>query len=114
MNEVVFKNVEGHAVPLQPWPQTFYISRNLLERDAVEVRPLTAIGLIKGVTRNFVTMTFWRFCITLRKLGLLNTKEFERFHWRQLNATPWRHAQLWRFKWVRALQSFWDHGWAKQ
>jgi hypothetical protein len=38
LKTVEFKNVEGRAVPMAPWPQRFYISGFLLNYDAVEVR----------------------------------------------------------------------------
>ena len=71
--EVRFVQLNGCHVPLQPWPQCFFISRELLEMDAVEVRPLTLTGLMKGVAKNFVTMNFWRMCWYLRKAGFLTT-----------------------------------------
>lgn len=92
MREVRFKNIGGNAVPLQPWPQKFYVSRELFERDAFEIRPLTFAGLLKGVATNFVAMSYWRFCRLLWRAGFLRPPEGERFSFR-------RHW-CWRF-WVQ-------------
>jgi hypothetical protein len=105
MNEVVFRNVEGRVVPCQPWPQAFYVSRTMLRTDAVEVRPLTVTGLVKGVGKNFVTMNYWRFVATLRVL--LNTPENCMLSWRHFNVTPWRYHMLWRLRIVRAAKRAW-------
>lgn len=101
---VSFRNVEGSAVPLQPWPQKFYVSRSLWQTDALELRPLTLTGLVKGVGRNFVTMNFWRLCWTLRGIGFLKTPEAGRYHWRDLTLAFWRYQEVGRFRWVRWLR----------
>lgn len=104
LRAVEFKMVgENSVVPTHPWPQTFYISHYVIERDAVEVRPLTFTGIIKGAGRNLVTMTFWRLCWTLRGLGFLKTDECCYYRWRDLTLRFWRFQQLRRFRLVRLL-----------
>lgn len=103
-DEVVFKAVRGFAVPCQPWPQKFIVTRTLLHVDAVEVRPLTLTGFVKGVSRNFLTMNWWRLLWLLRCLGFLSTKEACMFQWRDLTFRFWRHQQVHRFRWVRRVK----------
>ena len=68
MNQVTFRNLGGKHIPLQPWPQVFYVSRRVLEvADHIEVRPLTVTGLLKGIVCNFVTMNWWRLAGLLRR-----------------------------------------------
>lgn len=69
MKSVMFKNCGGVNVPLQPWPQVFYASRELFDIKAFELRPLTLAGLVKGVGKNLVTMNFWRLCYLLAAPG---------------------------------------------
>lgn len=102
---VAFKNVEGMFVPCQPWPQKFYISGWLYDKDEFEVRPLTLTGLVKGVGKNFVTMTYWRFMVTLRILGFLTTKECERLSWLQFTFKFWKHQMWWRLRIVRFIRA---------
>ena len=97
MQQVVFKNVQGINVPCQPWPQTFYVSRLLYEIDAIEVRPLTVTGLVKGLGKNFITMNWWRALSILRRAGLLDTPEGAR-----LSLHDWRW-DFWRVR--RMLRS---------
>lgn len=106
--EVMFRNVGGTVVPTQPWPQAFVVSRCLLDRDAVEVRPLTFTGFFQAVGRNFVTMNFWRLCWTLRGLGFLKTEECCYYRWRDLTLRFWRYQQVRRFKWVRRVTAWWQ------
>jgi len=94
----------NHVVPMQPWPQSFYVSRTMMLTDAVEVRPLTLTSFAKGVARNFVTMTFWRLLWTLRGLGFLKTGEGCLYGWRDLTPAFWRYQQVRRFRWVRAVE----------
>lgn len=74
-NIVEFKKVQGRDVPCQPWPQSFYVSRMLIAYDSVEVRPLTITGLIKGISKNLITMSYWRLMRLIWKCGFFNTKE---------------------------------------
>lgn len=108
MKEVAFASKPaGVFVPNQPWPQTFVISRTFLVSDTVEVRPLTLTGFAKAVLRNFVTMTFWRLCFLLRRLGFLKTPECGRYHWRQFTLRFWRYAEPnWfrSYRWLKARQ----------
>lgn len=99
--ELVFTLVEGRAVPCQPWPQLFYVSRRSLQTDEIELRPLTVTGLLKGIGRNFVTMNFWRLCYVLRGLGFLKTEDACRYHWRDLTLRFWRYQNARRFRWTR-------------
>lgn len=100
--EPVFTQIGPNSVvPMQPWPQKFYVSRSEIMRDRVEVRPLTVTGLIKGVGQNFVSMNFWRLCFILRALGFLSTKECCLYHWRDLTLRVWKYHQLRRFRWAR-------------
>ena len=103
---VEFRRIGPNAIiPSNPWPQTFYISRTMLMTDAVEVRPLTIGGIIKGVGRNFITMNFWRLCWILRGLGFLKTEEAGYYRWHDLTFRFWRYHQLHRFRWVRWVHS---------
>lgn len=79
MKSVMFKNCGGVHVPLQPWPQFFYVSRELFDIKALELRPLTLTGLVKGVGKNLVTMNFWRLCYLLHRAGFLRTPEGQMF-----------------------------------
>lgn len=102
--QVLFKNIgSNHSIPMQPWPQTFYVTRTMLYQDAVEVRPLTITGLLKGVGRNLITMSFWRLCRTLLILGFLATPEGECYGWRHLTWRCWEHHMLWRFRLAKKL-----------
>ena len=103
--EITFITVQGIAVPSQPWPQKFVVTRTLLASEAVEVRPLTLSGLAKGVVQNFVTMSWWRLCWVLRGLGFLATPECGLYRWRDLTWRCWRYQQMRRFKWVSWLTS---------
>lgn len=104
---VTFNRVgPNHIVPMQPWPQTFYVSRSLMQMDAVEIRPLTVTGLVKGLGRNLVTINWWRLCWLLRGLGLLSTGEGACYRWSDLTFRFWRHHQLRRFRWVRRFDDW--------
>ena len=107
LRSVEFKHVVGRDVPMQPWPQVFYISALLIDRDAYEVRPLTLTGLVKGVGRNLVTMTYWRFMVTLRILGLLSTPESERLSWSHLTWRFWWYWMPSRLRVVRLSLRLW-------
>ena len=91
MNQVTFRNLGGRHVPIQPWPQVFYVAKVLLRTPLVELRPLTMAGLLKGVGPNFLTMSYWRFVNALWKAGFLTTPDGARLsvrgHWRW---TPWK------------------------
>ena len=102
MKEVVFNKLGGENVPIDPWPQKFYVScMYIVNRDMMEVRPLTVMGLVKGVGMNFVSMNVWRFVWTMRCLGFLNTPEGGRYHWNQWTFRFWSHHQIFRFRVVR-------------
>jgi len=73
--QLTFKSVEGRAVPCQPWPQKFLVSRQFLDQDTVELRPFTLTGMIKAISTNFVSMSYWRFMYFLFKCGFLETQE---------------------------------------
>jgi len=91
MKSVTFKMVYGRAIPMRPWPQVFYVSRKFLEYDAIEVRPLTLTGLIRGIGKNFIAMNYWRFMYVLRGFGFLSTKEYERLSWSHFTIKFWKH-----------------------
>ena len=61
------------------------------ETRALAYATLTAAGLVKGVGRNFITMSWHRFRVGLWKAGLLTTPDGARLsirgHW---TWTPWR------------------------
>ncbi len=86
LKEVLFKHVEGREIPMQPWPQSFYISDEFLRSGEIEVRPLTVTGIIKGIGTNFITMSVWRFYRVFFKVGFLDIPEGEcpsfKRHWR--------------------------------
>lgn len=105
---VEFTTVEGMWVPKHPWPQTFYVSRVLYERDQFEVRPLTLTGFAKGVGKNLVTMNYWRFLVTLRILGFLTTPEACVLSWRDFTWRFWgSHRMWWRLRIVKAARRAW-------
>lgn len=106
LKQITFTNVEGNLVPQQPWPQSFYMSGQSWSAglDAFEVRPLTLSGLLKGVGRNFVTMTYWRFLRLLLILGFLPTPEMARYSWRTFTLRFWRHHQAHRLRVVKAYR----------
>lgn len=89
---VEFKNVGGINIPTKPWPQMFYVSRELFDMLTFEIRPLTVMGLIKGVGKNFVTMNYWRMTYLFSKCGFLDVPEGEIMRWKY-----WR----WNFLAVR-------------
>lgn len=62
-------------MPCQPWPQTFFASRYLINNDVIELRPLTATGIIRAVARNFITMSYHRALYLLFKAGFLDAPE---------------------------------------
>lgn len=81
--EVVFQKLGGLNVPLQPWPQSFYVSAvHLYGKDEYELRPLTITGLVKGVGKNFICMNFWRLQFLLWRGGFLCTKIGHKPSWR--------------------------------
>ena len=92
------------------YPQVIYYSGKLLHRleeDAIEIRPMTVTGLIKGIGRNFVVMRYWRFIVLLRILGLLNTPEQERLSWRHFTLRFWEHwmpGRLWPARLYRYIR----------
>lgn len=87
---VKFKRVRGRDVPLKPWPQKFYMSRELLDENDIEIRPLTFMGLIKGIGKNFITMSYWRFMYGLFYIGFLNTKKGNVLSWKDFRWCFWR------------------------
>lgn len=91
--EVVFKRLGGRNIPLQPWPQRFFVSINAVISgpDYLEVRPLTLTGLVKGVAANFITMNWWRLLRMLRFAGFFNTPEGEVVGWRHLTLKFWKN-----------------------
>jgi len=103
MKRLEFTTMRGVNVPAQPWPQVFYVSRQLLTFDAIEVRPLTVSGLVKGVGRNFITMNYWRLLRALYLLGFLPTEELAKFSWRTFTPYFWRHGLWYRLYPVRAF-----------
>lgn len=86
MKEVRFKRMNGRNVPLQPWPQVFHVSKCFQGAlDVIEIRPLTVTGIIKGISKNFVSMNLWRVMRLLWWAGFLDTSEGEPAslkHWR--------------------------------
>jgi len=90
MNTVTFKIVEGREVPCHPWPQVFYVSREFLEINGVELRPLTITGLVKGVGKNFISMNYWRFMRLLNKIGFLDAPEAHPLSWKHWRWRFWR------------------------
>lgn len=84
--QLTFKNVEGREIPTRPWPQVFYVSAVLDHLAAVEVRPLTVTGLIRGIGKNLITKTFWRIVYGCHKIGFIDYPIGEnlslRKHWR--------------------------------
>ena len=65
--KVVVFRAGGRHVPMQPWPQIFYVSSQFLDSDMCAVRPLTFTGIVKGIFMNFITMNLHR----LRKLSYI-------------------------------------------
>ncbi len=92
MQQLIFKeDMSGVVIPLQPWPQKFYVRRALAPMDLLwEVRPLTFTGLFKGVMLNFITMSYWRFMYLLRKIGFLSTAEGGILSWKDSRFDFWR------------------------
>lgn len=82
MKIVEFKQIDGRFAPLRPFPQSFFISSRLLFMDGFEARPLTVTGLIKGVGKNLITMTYWRALYGLYRTGFLAVPEAEQFSFR--------------------------------
>ena len=76
---VTFKDTGGVHVPLHPWPQYFYVSHVLLAQPVAVLRPLTFTGLLKGVGRNVISMSYWRFMYLLYRAGFLDTEEYAQF-----------------------------------
>jgi len=86
---VIFKNVRGFYVPFQPWPQSFFITRDLTEYDMMELRPLTLTSFFIHVFRNFVTMNINRIKLLLYYMGFM--------HIQHLGCRDWE----WRWKfWI--------------
>jgi hypothetical protein len=88
--------MDGRDIPLQPWPQKFYISGTMLCSQEVELRPLTLTGLVKGVGKNFICMTWFRFRWLFFRVGFLDCPQGERL--------SFRHQWRWDFWNVRAAR----------
>ena len=74
---IIFKKMDGVYVPLQPWPQRFFVSNEFIDIDMMELRPLTITNIFKSIIINFITMNHWRFCYVLYKAGFLNCDIWE-------------------------------------
>jgi hypothetical protein len=82
---IEFHHLDGRNIPLQPWPQKFWVSAYAVE-DCAEIRPVTFAAIAKAVAQNFVSMSWWRFRWAFFRLGFLDCPEgaqlsFRR-HWR--------------------------------
>ena len=90
------RSTEGSTPPdevrtgWRPWPQRFIVSRHMLMYDAVELRPLTITGIVKGLATNLVTINYWRILRVLRRVGFLTT-----IPGMELSLRDWRWA-FWR------------------
>lgn len=75
-------------------PQIIYVSGSMWhksDRDIIEVRPLTATALVRGVGGNFVKATYWRFMLCLRLWGFLKTPELGVLRWTDASLCFWRY-----------------------
>ena len=88
--QATFTNVQGMWVPTQPWPQVFYVSRELMATDTLVLRPLTISSLLRGIGRNLISINYWRLMVVLYWLGFLEVQEHERLHWGGFNLHPIR------------------------
>ena len=73
IKSVIFKKIGGHTVPVNPWPQTFFISKILINEDIVEIRSITITSLLKVIIRNFITMNWHRFKRILFVTGFIDS-----------------------------------------
>ena len=84
---VEFRHLDGRNIPLQPWPQKFWISAQaIIDSPSIEVRPVTLTAIFKAISQNFVSMSWFRFRWAFFRLGFLDCPEgaqlsFRR-HWR--------------------------------
>ena len=93
---VEFRHLHGRNIPLQPWPQKFWISAQAIDSPSIEVRPVTLTAIAKAVAQNFVSMSWWRVRWGFFRLGFLDCPEGSQLCFRQ----HWR----WDFWNVRATR----------
>ncbi len=87
--QAIFNKFMGRYVPLQPWPQTFFVSDISVCDRTIELRTLTLTSLIKAVIQNFVTMNYHRLLIIMWKMGFFNTNISQCFSWSQFRIKFW-------------------------
>jgi hypothetical protein len=73
--ELVFLNVDGREIPLQPWPQRFIVTQQWIENDKLEIRPITLTGIVKAICQNFISMNWFRIKKLLNWIGFIDTPE---------------------------------------
>ncbi len=89
MDGVVFSRVGNEIYPNKQFVGSFFVSRELLWKAEIEVRPLTIDHLIRGLARNTVTQLYWIVTRILYLSGFLNSPEGAELDWK----TDWR----WKF-----------------
>ncbi len=74
---------DGRSIPVNPWPQKFYITEQLFEAHLIKIRPLTLMGLMKGIFENFITMNWWRIKYILFLIGFMDCPAGENLNFKK-------------------------------
>lgn len=98
---VEFELGPNGVVPMEPWPLEFFIAREFIMDNSIEIRALTFRGVIGGILKADITITKWRWIAVLIFLGILVPPPNEipgLRHWRWAFWRTWRarleHANL--------------------
>lgn len=89
---VEFRNdVDEVKSGLEPFPRVFFIARNLIAEQMIEVRPLTARAFFGAVLRNILWDVIWGARQLCWRIGFLDFDE------RRMAVESYRGA--WRWRW---------------
>jgi len=118
--ELVFRNLHGKEIPLQPWPQRFIVTQEFVANDTLEIRPMTVTGIIKGIGQNFISMNWLRFRRLLNWIGFIDTPagyseiSFRYFRWDFWNTMYERRYMRHRQEIKRINEEKFTNAWLKE
>ena len=90
MKSLEFRKIENKIYPNLQLVSTLFVSRELLETNCFEIKPLTIGHFLFAVGRNYLIILYWGFLRCLFKLGFIDIPEATPFSWKYFRWRFWK------------------------